>query len=112
MNDRERLIELLKEVSCRYSSCDWDCGTCKNVELFDDELEMIADHLLANSVTTQRWIPVTERLPEKNTSVLVSTDNGIVFQCLYAYDGWDLWDGNEVNITHWQPMPQPPKEEA
>lgn len=59
----------------------------------------------------QQWIPVTERLPEENTTVIVSEDNGIVFQCLYAYDGWDLWEGNEVNITHWQPMPQPPKGE-
>ena len=54
------------------------------------------------------WISVEDRLPEKNTSVLVSTDNGIVFQCLYAYDGWDLWEGNEVNITHWMPLPEPP----
>ena len=62
-------------------------------------------------VVDRRWIPVTEKLPEDNTAVIVATDNGIVFQCLYAYDGWDLWEGNEVNITHWQPMPQPPKEE-
>lgn len=55
------------------------------------------------------WISVDDRLPDKNTTVIATTDNGIVFQCLYAYDGWDLWDGNEVNITHWQPMPQPPK---
>lgn len=58
-----------------------------------------------------RWIPVTERLPEKNTAVIAVTDNGIVFQCLYAYDGWDLWEGNEVHITHWMPLPEPPKEE-
>lgn len=57
------------------------------------------------------WISVDDRLPEENTTVIVATYNGIVFQCLYAYDGWDLWDGNEVNITHWQPMPQPPKGE-
>lgn len=57
------------------------------------------------------WISVDDRLPEENTTVIVATDNGIVFQCLYSYDGWDLWDDNDVNITHWQPMPQPPKGE-
>ena len=67
--------------------------------------------LLGTDCPVQRWIPVKDRLPEENTTVIVATDNGIVFQCLYAYDGWDLWDGNEVNITHWQPMPQPPKGE-
>ena len=64
-----------------------------------------------NGVTVQEWISVNDRLPEENTTVIVATDNGIVFQCLYAYDGWNLWEGNEVNITHWQPMPQPPKGE-
>lgn len=62
-----------------------------------------------NGVTVQEWVSVEDRLPEENTTVIVATDNGIVFQCLYAYDGWDLWDDNDVNITHWQPMPQPPK---
>lgn len=64
-----------------------------------------------NGVTVQEWVSVEDRLPEENTTVIVATDNGIVFQCLYSYDGWDLWDDNDVNITHWQPMPQPPKGE-
>ncbi len=25
--------------------------------------------------------------------------------------GWVLWEGNEVNITPWQPLPEPPKGE-
>ena len=56
------------------------------------------------------WISVVDRLPEKNTTVIAADDNGIVFQCLYAYDGWDLWERNTVNITHWMPTPEPPKE--
>ena len=91
MTDRERLIELLNKV--KYFS-----------------VERAAETLLANGVTVQQWIPVTERLPEKNTSVIAATDTGIVFQCLYAYDSWDLWEDNEVNITHWMPLPEPPKE--
>ena len=27
-------------------------------------IEKIADHLIANGVTIQKWIPVTERLPK------------------------------------------------
>ena len=95
MNVREKLVELIE--SARY----WGSNTS----------EEIVDNLVAHGATVQEWISVKDRLPEKNTSVLASTDKGIVFQCLYAYDGWDLWDGNEVNITHWQPMPQPPKGE-
>ena len=106
----EKLVELLTEfygVDPMYHGVDANA---------------LADHLIAHGVTVQDskgveidqfngWVSVKDRLPEKNTSVLASTDNGIVFQCLYAYDGWDLREGHEVNITHWQPMPQPPKGE-
>ena len=57
------------------------------------------------------WIPVREKLPENDTAVIVATDHEMVFQCLYAYDGWDLWEGYPVNITHWMPLPEPPKED-
>ena len=78
----------------------------------DQKIEGLADDvidIIANGITVQEWVSVKDRFPEENTTVIVATDNGIVFQCLYAYDGWDLWDDNDVNITHWQPMPQPPK---
>lgn len=80
----------------------------------DQKIEGLADDvidIIANGLTVQEWVSVKDRLPEENTTVIVATDNGIVFQCLYSYDGWDLWDDNDVNITHWQPMPQPPKGE-
>lgn len=93
----------------------------KLVELFydnnvrcDQKIEGLADDVIdivANGLTVQEWVSVKDRLPEENTTVIVATDNGIVFQCLYSYDGWDLWDDNDINITHWQPMPQPPKGE-
>lgn len=58
-----------------------------------------------------KWISVKERLPELNTAVIVAVDDGHVFQALYAYDGWELWDGCTCNITHWMPLPRPPGEE-
>ena len=99
MDVREKLVELLTE----FYGCD--------PMYYGVDALAIAKHLISNGVTVQEWISVKDRLPEENTTVIVATDNGIVFQCLYAYDGWNLWDGNEVNITHWQPMPQPPKGE-
>ena len=47
---RDRLIELLKQKACHYVLCDNECGGCKNVEMYDDSIESIADHLLANGV--------------------------------------------------------------
>ena len=47
---RDRLIELLKQKSCVYMPCDNECGECKNVEMYDDSIESIVDHLLAEGV--------------------------------------------------------------
>ena len=91
MDVREKLVELLDII----------------IQPGQKTLGDIADYLISNGVTVQEWISVDDRLPEENTTVIAATDKGIVFQCLYAYDGWDLWDGNEINITHWQPMPEP-----
>ena len=51
MDVREKLVELLKTLPTRNGYTD---------------LEDIADHLIANGVTVQEWISVTERLPENS----------------------------------------------
>ena len=51
MTERERLIELIEQCSCHYSPpCTGECGECHNVEMYDRNIEHIADHLLANGV--------------------------------------------------------------
>ena len=104
--DRKKLIDWIRNTYISNSKCAYKATVNDTADV------VIADYLIANGVKIQQWIPVAERLPKKNTAVIAATDNGIVFQCLYAYDGWDLWEGNEVNITHWMPMPEPPKEKA
>ena len=105
-----KMVELL-EPHMSGLACEYESGSCELTSCRSCNARNIADHLISNGVTVQEWVSVKDRLPEENTTVIVATDNGIVFQCLYAYDGWNLWEGNEVNITHWQPMPQPPKGE-
>lgn len=84
--------------------------TKKMLTMYQDELIPGFRKQIEELEAKSKWIPVSERLPEKNTAVIVATDRGDSFQCLYAYDGWDLWEGHIINITHWMPLPKPPKE--
>lgn len=71
-----------------------------------------------------RWIPVTERLPEKTNDYLVhvkcecdgnfvSAWEQVAWFCEKFY--WDHRYGDDVfeeTVTHWMPLPEPPKEET
>ena len=66
-----------------------------------------------------RWIPVSERLPEEgkyemSEMVLCQTHKeGIaVLSYSYRYKQWRAWNGDEwPEATHWQPLPSPPNPE-
>ena len=105
-NTREKLIELLSQVQ------------------YLGGLEArIADHLIANGVTVQKWIPVTERLPKSVANkVLAFCEDGRVILAHYEdYRGVDLWYDlsrfsasslmKADDVTHWMPLPEPPKGE-
>lgn len=101
MDVREKLIEILRKSIFPH-------------ELVDPT-EAVAAYLLDNGVTVQEWISVTERLPE-------SGKEGVLIALLYGgVDiGWcedGRWRSEFVNeyedgeVTHWMPIPQPPKGE-
>lgn len=57
------------------------------------------------------WISVEERLPEATQTVLV-TDGTNVFLSFTVNDYGTLDFYSPWNITHWMPLPAPPKEES
>ena len=83
------------------------------------EDDYIAETLLDNGVTIQEWISVEERLPERTMpphDVLVYHDLGIgrfVDRAWYSYEKnkWRSFRGMNLKVTHWMPLPQPPKGE-
>lgn len=60
------------------------------------------------------WISVKDRLPEKYERVIVVNSCGYVSDgCLYNGNNFVLRGtfGDTINfITHWMPLPEPPKE--
>ena len=67
-----------------------------------------------------KWIPVTERLPEKGEEVLVYR-GGFIGNMMntYTYHGENKWEDDygyygtkeAEGIIHWMPLPEPPKNE-
>lgn len=54
-----------------------------------------------------RWIPVSERMPENDVSVL--TFDGMYKRVHHAmYGHWQCWEPEK--ITHWMPLPAAPQE--
>ena len=107
MTDREKLIELCK-TACSPDNCEkHGKKTC---------FECVAEYLLANGVTFQKWIPVTERLPVDWCPVLVMVrDVEKPLLGSYRENVWfhEMWNTTFVNgaVTHWMLLPEPPKGE-
>ena len=78
-------------------------------------LEKVADKWCE---AVPRWIPVTERLPEKTGKYLVCGqwrgEPAETWVCeLIAFGKIKGWANEARNpaVTHWMPLPEPPKEE-
>lgn len=64
-----------------------------------------------------RWIPCSERMPEENNRwVLCLCVSGAMEVLKFDYTMWN-WDAQypgrcymENYVTHWMPLPEPPKE--
>ena len=80
-----------------------------------------ADYLIRNGVTVQEWISVEDRLPEYSNdgfadAVLV-TDGFVQHMAYFVGGEWRFAESGEIKepmwyrITHWMPLPQPPKGE-
>ncbi len=115
MTDREKLIELLGEDTCHRDGC-YDCDYDGDRNACIEYLKTsMADHLIANGATFQKWIPVSERLPENGDVVICFIKNGE--QDMLQWDTFEnTWVGKQWTykrhaVTHWMPLPEPPKED-
>lgn len=95
------------------------CGLCSQMKyvrcterLADKAITMI-ERLTAENAALQekkRWISVTEKTPEYDMPQLALNADGDALIANYAYGEWfDTW-GQDVEVTHWMPLPEAPEE--
>lgn len=135
MDVREKLVELL-EPHMSGLACEYESGSCELTSCRSCNAKNIADHLIANGVTVQKWISVDDRLPEmydagilkkigimqRSRKVIAAISDGkewIVDNNAELRDG--KWYSDTIRfleagkkqfkVTHWMPLPEPPKEE-
>lgn len=114
------------EDDCIGADGAWEIGAMANMRAAAEAIEKLVatvgtayNELANNEANKPRWIPVTERLPEEQQSVLVHRDDGGIF--IFGYFTTsptdECWIDDHLNvysaycITHWMPLPEPPKEE-
>ena len=127
MDVREKLVELLQDENNPV----W--------RWFPNNMAMmqLADYLISNGVTVQEWISVKDMLPEDDEQIESYDDGRMSCKTVLAYtkygriisknrliviptgnkyldnqvtDGW-IWARGTEEITHWMPIPEPPKGE-
>lgn len=111
--NRDKAIVQLNHLKSDWDD-DWNVAICKCI----DTIKKLP------SVTPQqnKWIPVSERLPEDNTLVLVTVKVGNrepkVRSGYYYMDGHfhidngDSWEARDKELIAWMPLPQPYKTEG
>lgn len=117
-NEIKRGLECCRGGELGCSECPYD-GECHLPFANGPEADAIA-YIKQLEAKVPKWISVKERLPKRGYKVL--TVNGHGYIRIFALwkkteREWcwidDAGHFNHVNdITHWMPMPEPPKEEA
>lgn len=100
----------LKHIANKYDENDaWEnnekCACLKDATEFEHISEWLTE--LKQRREAERWVPVSERLPEKEGKCLVTTDFGDVCEDSFVDGIFVLYLGN---VIAWRYKPEPYKE--
>lgn len=97
--ETNQIISWLRDKACRAENQSWT----RMMNKAADRLRELDQE--------QKWIPVTERLPEKSTSVIAFRKAKYLSVLCYSPElGFHSYDSECGDVTHWRPLPEPPKE--
>lgn len=91
-----------------------DFEWCKSQAIDKDKWQEAIDRIKALPVA-QRWIPVSERLPDKCVNVLVQLDGDWIEISALIGDVWQNQWGLYCptnDVVAWMPLPEPYKESS
>lgn len=106
MDVREKLVGLLGR-----------CAVEESITIEPVAESRLVDFLVNHGVTVQEWISVKDRLPEEKVNCIVHYKHAYCDNDDYWAIGICFYDGEKFRIdlsykvTHWMPLPQPPKGE-
>ena len=137
MDVREKLVELCEDLET-LPCCDTYEGQAEyliahgvtvqeNVEISDELLKQLKNAPITickeepSIELVQEWISVDDRLPEPKHEFdarnwyLVALSNGVVKELAYEFHNHSVfgygWRETAYPVTHWMPLPEPPKGE-
>ena len=116
------LVNALREHAEWAQANEWETPITLGDDLAEaaDRIEAQAKEIEKLRAQLPRWIPVEERLPKDRSDVLVVA---YWHERWGVYMGWcaperaqwsvhiGIGDRNDVAVTHWMPLPEPPEVE-
>ena len=109
MSDMARYIdadELYKAAQKRIA----EANEARMAVVDDEFLDLINDAFTEDVAPRAEWIRVDERLPDENGRFLTVDKKGDMMVCFWEkHFGWFAMVCNKNAITHWMPLPEPPK---
>ena len=114
---------LSKEVVLKHLGMAMECEECprkdcKDIKLNAVEVCSIIRYLatFADVQPVNQWISCKDKMPEHGVTVLIYAGNHMIMLAWYDKDMeyFYICDSdykyNPLDVTHWQPLPEPPKE--
>jgi hypothetical protein len=102
----ENLAEMFRDS---YRIGGMEGGKIENPEVIEEIAQLEAN---ITRLKNDRWISVTESLPDADTEVLVYTASGNYWLAGWTGEKWYETESGEDNniawVTHWRHLPEPP----